>query len=151
MQFFLVRESLASDILAGDGKIANLFYIVYRNTVFVLFYNFIEWYILHMYCYCCCCWQSMKQWNDIFIKKFSGPYTVWNFTEMALHCINSKSYIAQKSVSINSGPDSIVMNSFIGRYCFCQSSKMMMNTSLFNSIWHAEAIYSREIHRSWLY
>ncbi len=65
-----------------------------------------------------------------------------------VNCINSKSYIAQKSVSINSGPDSIVMHSFIGRYCFCQSSKMMMNISLFNSIWHAKAICSREIHWS---
>ncbi len=64
------------------------------------------------------------------------------------HCINSKSYIAQKSVSINSGPDSIVMHTFMARYCFCQSSKMMMNNSLFNSIWQAKAIYSREIHRS---
>ncbi len=68
-----------------------------------------------------------------------------------LHCINSKSYIAQKSVTVNSGPDSIVMHSFITRDCFCQSSKMMMTNFLFNSIWHAQAIYSREIHRSWLY
>ncbi len=36
---------------------------------------------------------------------------IWE-TSSLLHCINSKSYIAQKSVSIHSGPDSIVMHSF---------------------------------------
>jgi hypothetical protein len=83
----------------------------------------------------------------VFFFKVSPILSVTSFcTE--LHCINNKSYIAQKSVSISSGPDSIVMHSFIARYCFCQSSKMMMNTFLFNSIWHAKAIYSRERHRS---
>ncbi len=84
----------------------------------------------------------------------SEPNPSWNASNTQggqQHCINSKSYTAQKSVSINSGPDSIVMHSFIARYCFCKSSKMLMNTSLFNGIWHAKAVYSREIHRLWLY
>ncbi len=45
------------------------------------------------------------------------------------HCINSKSYNAQKSVSIHSGPDSKVMHSFTTLMCFSQSSVMMMDTS----------------------
>jgi hypothetical protein len=55
----------------------------------------------------------------------------WSLT---VHCIKAKSYPAKKSATISSGLDSIVMHSFRNRYCFCQSSKMMMNTSLVNSI-----------------
>jgi hypothetical protein len=43
------------------------------------------------------------------------------------------------------------MHSFSTRNCFSQSSDMMMNTSLINSIWHAKALYSREIHQSWVH
>jgi hypothetical protein len=44
-KFFPARASLVSGIPVGDGKIANIFYSVYTNTVFVLFYNFIKRYI----------------------------------------------------------------------------------------------------------
>ena len=65
-----------------------------------------------------------------------------------LHCIKTKSYTAQKSVNLHSGPDSKVMHSFTTRMRFSQSSVMMMDTSPVNGIWHAKAIYSREIHWS---
>jgi hypothetical protein len=59
-----------------------------------------------------------------------------------LHCIKTKSYIAQKSVNVHSGPDSKVMHSFTTRMRFFQSSVMMMDTSPVHRIWHAKAIYS---------
>jgi hypothetical protein len=61
------------------------------------------------------------------------------------HCIRTESYIAQKSVDVHSGPDSKVMHSFTTRMRFTQSSVMMMDTSPVHRIWHAKAIYSREI------
>jgi hypothetical protein len=54
-----------------------------------------------------------------------------------VHCINSKSYNAQESVFIHSGPDSKVMQSLTTRMCFSQSSVMMMDTSPVHRIWHA--------------
>ncbi len=73
-----------------------------------------------------------------------------NYT-ITIHCIKTKSYIAQKSVNVHSGPDSKVMHSFTTRMRFPQSSVMMMDTSPVHRIWHAKAIYSREIQQSWVY
>jgi hypothetical protein len=69
----------------------------------------------------------------------------------AIHCIKTESYIAQKSVNIHSGLDSKVMHSFTTRMRFSQSSVMMMDTSPAHRIWHAKAIYSRDIQQPWLY
>ena len=70
---------------------------------------------------------------------------------MHVHCIKTKSYIAQKSVNIHSGPDSKVMDSFTTCMCFSQSSVMMMDTSPVHRIWHAKARYASDIHWSSLY
>ena len=60
-----------------------------------------------------------------------------------IHCFKTKSYIAQNSVNIHSGPDSKVMHSFTTCMCFFQSSVMMMDTSPVHRIWHAKARYAR--------
>ena len=63
--------------------------------------------------------------------------------KVAMHCIKTKAYIAQKSVNIHSGPDSKVMHRFTTRMPFSQSSVMMMDTSPVHCIWHAKARYAR--------
>jgi hypothetical protein len=68
-----------------------------------------------------------------------------------LHCIKTKTYIAQKCVNLHSGPDSKVMHSFTTRMRFSQSSVMMMDTSPVHRIWHAKARYPSDIHLSSLY
>ncbi len=65
------------------------------------------------------------------------------FPTTQIHCIKTKSYIAQKSVNIHSGLDSKVMHSFTTRMRFSQSSVMMMDTSPVHRIWHAKARYAR--------
>ena len=70
-------------------------------------------------------------------------FSVQSFNNVNLHCINSKSYNAQESISIHSGPDSKVMHRFTTRMPFSQSSVMMMDTSPVHRIWHAKARYAR--------
>ncbi len=67
----------------------------------------------------------------------------WFVLHELLHCFKTKSYIAQKSVNIHSGPDSKVMHRFTTRMPFFQSSVMMMDTSPAHRIWHAKARYAR--------
>ena len=88
-------------------------------------------------------------WTDIYkhdVNCFSSSSDIYFITALLreVHCINSKSYNAQETVCIHSGPDSKVMHSFTTLMCFSQSSVMMMDTSPIHRIWRAKAIYSRE-------